>query len=250
MNAEKPSSFNTLETKCTATARAKWRVLSNYKHDVCNCPINAQIRLLIANRVREFCYSFDYPSNRLTETCSLGLPFTSLILDIHVMINWHLSKQGICWPVSRDHIAGSNVQLIEVACFFEVDRWPSTGFSIGSRAHVMLTCWKPGRIVRKPANGSPGLKFFWIVTFLLYECFLLLCFEYTVIINVKTESQIVSRKPHPKLQNSNQHSTFPWVSSNGHWTTRPRSYAFRLALIYILLCLRLIIGYLGGPYIS
>ena len=27
------------------------------------------------------------PSNRLTETCSLGLPFTSLILDIHVAIN-------------------------------------------------------------------------------------------------------------------------------------------------------------------
>ena len=37
----------------------KWRVLSNYKHDVCNCPINAQIRLLIANHDREFCYSFD-----------------------------------------------------------------------------------------------------------------------------------------------------------------------------------------------
>ena len=27
------------------------------------------------------------PNNRLTETCSLGLPCTSLILDIHVMIN-------------------------------------------------------------------------------------------------------------------------------------------------------------------
>ena len=27
------------------------------------------------------------PSYRLTETCSLGLPFTSLILDIHVTIN-------------------------------------------------------------------------------------------------------------------------------------------------------------------
>ena len=27
------------------------------------------------------------PNNRLTETCSLGLPFTSLILDIHVMAN-------------------------------------------------------------------------------------------------------------------------------------------------------------------
>ena len=39
--------------------RAKWHVLSNYKHDVCNCPINAQIRLLIANHVREFCERFD-----------------------------------------------------------------------------------------------------------------------------------------------------------------------------------------------
>ena len=83
MNAEKPSVYS---TKCIATARAKWRVLSNYKHYVCNCPINAQIRLLIANHVREFCYSFDYPSNRLTETCSFGLPFTSLILDIYVTI--------------------------------------------------------------------------------------------------------------------------------------------------------------------
>ena len=65
---------------------------------------------------------------RLTETCSLGLPFTSLILHIHVMINSHLSNQGIRWPVSRDHIAGSTVQLIEVTCFFEVDRWPSAVF--------------------------------------------------------------------------------------------------------------------------
>ena len=27
------------------------------------------------------------PNNRLTETCSLGLPFTSLILDNFVMVN-------------------------------------------------------------------------------------------------------------------------------------------------------------------
>ena len=53
-------------TKYTVTARAKWRVLSNYKHDVCNCPINAQIGLLIANHVREFCYSFDYTGNTPT----------------------------------------------------------------------------------------------------------------------------------------------------------------------------------------
>ena len=33
-----------------------------------------------------------YSNNRLTETCSLGLTCISLISDIHVMINWHLSK--------------------------------------------------------------------------------------------------------------------------------------------------------------
>ena len=75
------------------------------------------------------------PTNRLTGTWRLGLQCTSLTLDIHVMINWHLSKQEICWPVSHDHIVGSSLQLIEVMWFFEVDRWPSAGFSIGSLAH-------------------------------------------------------------------------------------------------------------------
>ena len=32
---------------------------------MCNCPINALIRLLIANHVGEFCYSFDYTINRI-----------------------------------------------------------------------------------------------------------------------------------------------------------------------------------------
>ena len=54
------------------------------------------------------------------QICNLGLLCTSLILDIHVMINWHLSKQGICWPVSHDHIAGSSLQLVEVECFLKL----------------------------------------------------------------------------------------------------------------------------------
>ena len=51
--------------------------------------------------------------------------------------------------------------------------WPLTKywFLIGSRAHVMLTCWKPGRIVRRPANGGPGLKFIWIITFSSIQMF-------------------------------------------------------------------------------
>ena len=52
---------------------------------------------------------------------------------IHVMVNWHLSKQGIRWPVSRDHIAGSCWVLIEVSCFFQVNRWPGTGFQLDRR---------------------------------------------------------------------------------------------------------------------
>ena len=135
------------------------------------------------------------PNNRLTGTWSLGLPCTSLTLDIHVMINWHLSKEGICWPVSHDHIAGLSLQLIEVMCFFEVDCRPSAGFSIGSRAHVRLTCWKQDRIVRRPVNASPGLKFIRIITY-------------------KIQIKIL---PFPS-----------WVRLIGHWTARPRSYAFRL----------------------
>ena len=47
-----------------------------------------------------------------------SLQHTSLILDINVLVNWHLSKQGIRWPVSLDHIAGLKLDLIEVSCFF------------------------------------------------------------------------------------------------------------------------------------
>ena len=105
--------------------------------------------------------------------------------NIHVMINWHLSKQGIRWPVSRDHIAGSSLQLTEVKCLFEVDRWPSVGFSIGSRAHVWLACWKQARIVREPVNANPGLNSNQIITFSSFQMFLVLCFVYMVIIETE-----------------------------------------------------------------
>ena len=59
----------------------------------------------------------------------------SLILDIHVMFNWKLSKQGMRWSASRDHIAGTDQ---EVKCLFEVDRWPDTWFSCGLRGQPRL----------------------------------------------------------------------------------------------------------------
>ena len=55
--------------------------------------------------------------------------------------------------VSADqcHVTLSRAQVYSSSrsSFFEVDRWPGAGFSIGSRAHVWLTCWKQGRIVRE-----------------------------------------------------------------------------------------------------
>ena len=57
---------------------------------------------------------------------------TSLILDIHVMINWHLSKQGIHWPVSHDHFVGSSLELRR-SHGFEVGHCPSTGFWLDGR---------------------------------------------------------------------------------------------------------------------
>ena len=49
-----------------------------------------------------------------------SLQHTSLTLDIHVLINWHPSKQGIRWPVSRDHIAGSSLELTKVSFFLKL----------------------------------------------------------------------------------------------------------------------------------
>ena len=44
------------------------------------------------------------------------------ILHINVEINWQLSKQGICWPVSPDLVAGSGVGPSR-SSIFEVIRW-------------------------------------------------------------------------------------------------------------------------------
>ena len=51
---------------------------------------------------------------------------------------------SITWPYRRLKLTAQRDQV-----FFEVDRWPGAGFSIGSRAHVLLTCWKQGRIVQE-----------------------------------------------------------------------------------------------------
>jgi len=82
-------------------------------------------------------------------------------------------------------------------------------FLIGSQAGVRVTCWKQGRIVRKPVNANPGLKVNRIITFSSTDkCFLLLCFVYMVIIKTKQKATQYTENLTAKLQNSNQNSTF------------------------------------------
>jgi len=56
--------------------------------------------------------------------------------------------------------------------------WPPTKcwLSIGSRANIRLTCWKQGRIVRKPVNADPGLKVNQNITFSSIQMFFAVLF--------------------------------------------------------------------------
>ena len=66
----------------------------------------------------------------IEETIPRGYPLRDKCLLRSSKADWHLSNQVIRWPVSRDHITGSSLQLIEVTCFTKVDRWPSAVFRL------------------------------------------------------------------------------------------------------------------------
>ncbi len=138
-----------------------------------------------------------HPAN--TKSCSLGLQHISLILGIHMMLNWQLpyrdSLTSITWPYRGLKLAHQG------RVFFW--SWPLTEwwFSIGSRAHVRLTCWKQGRIVRNTVNANAGLKVNQIKTFSLMQMFLvaLFCVYAWWLLKLKTEGQTIYRKPHRKV---------------------------------------------------
>ena len=50
-------------------------------------------------------------------------------LHINVVINWHLSKQRIRWPVSSDRIAGSGVDPSRLSIFWS---YPQTSYSFSN----------------------------------------------------------------------------------------------------------------------
>ena len=112
--------------------------------------------------------------------CVLLWYWTSMLWSIDTCQN-KVSADQYHVTISRAQVYSSS----RSSTFFEVDRWPSASFSIGSRAHVWLTCWKQGRIVLKPVNANPGLNVTQIITFSSFQMFLLLCFVYMVIIETE-----------------------------------------------------------------
>jgi len=97
--------------------------------------------------------------------CVLPWYWTSMLWSIDTCQN-KVSADQYYMTISRAQVYSSSRSLV----FWS---WPLTEywFSIGSRAHVGLTCWKQGRIVRKPVNANPGLKANRIITFSSIQMF-------------------------------------------------------------------------------
>ena len=52
----------------------------------------------------------------------------NLIIDIDIMVNWQVSKQGIRWPESPDRIVDSGAISSRSGVVFEVFRLPAVNF--------------------------------------------------------------------------------------------------------------------------
>ena len=77
----------------------------------------------------------------------------NLILEIHFMVNWQLSNQGIRWPVPHDHIAGSGWNSSRQSAFW---RWLLTRLwiFIESRAEVFSQIIRTSQTTGAPLLGS------------------------------------------------------------------------------------------------
>jgi len=81
---------------------------------------------------------------------------------------------------------------------------------------VLVIDWIAGRIVREPVNANPGLKFNRIITFSSIQMiFAVLFCVYGDYFNSKQKAKQYTENLTAKLQNSNQNSTFFWVSLIG-----------------------------------
>ena len=76
------------------------------------------------------CFTGSRTIFNLILSASLGATDNAHILDINVVINWQLSKQGIPLTGITWANRGLRFRTIKVTYFFEVIRWQGTGFQM------------------------------------------------------------------------------------------------------------------------
>ena len=112
-------------------------------------------------QVFDFHMSFRTSVKLKPKTITIG---TSLMLQMHVMVDWLLSKQAIRWPVLREQIADSVWELIEVG-FFKLTA-DGAGFILDRK---LKSGYYPGKEGKR--GRAKALIPLCIVTFLLtYSC--------------------------------------------------------------------------------
>ena len=125
-----------------------------------------------------------------------------LLLWYWAFMLWSIDTCQNKVSVSRDHIAGLSVQLIEVTWFLlklTADQVLVFVWIAGSCQVNLLIENRAGAGLCGSLLTLPRIKIYSNYNFFFYtNVFLLLWFEYMVIIKLKTESQTVNRKPHRK----------------------------------------------------
>ena len=161
------------------------------------------------------------PANGLTEPYSLSLQRPSLILDIHVNVNWNSIQN----KVSADTWSYRRLKFRAHHVFFYVDCWPRCWFSIGLR-HVRLTCCKQAGLF-----GSGLMN--WRIFFSCIQNNFFIAFVYFFVYFEIIQNQ--SRRPNNlqktwlqsykwnQLKSTNQIFRLSWPTLIRLWTTQYRS---------------------------
>ena len=90
-------------------------------------------------------------------------------------------QKSIYWPISRDHIADSSLDLIGVTRFL---KYAAVQLLIFDCAHIRL---KQDRVVRKPVDANPWLNINQVINFSCTQMFFtaFFCFVYFDIIQTQ-----------------------------------------------------------------
>ena len=140
---------------------------------------------------------------------------TSLILENSVMINWHLSGQGICWPVTRLCSWRSGVFFLS---WLTTKYW----FFDWNAGSSQINC-DHGRVVSKPIIANSGWKVNQNVDFsctkTVFHC---LCFEQFE--NIQTQkANYYKQKTVSAVTRTQLNSRLSGVSLVERWITQSRS---------------------------